>query len=96
MDPKSDELTRRVVYLQKLIDTFWDSWSNEYLLQLRESRRKNTHDSSSGRLMLEMVAVHDENQRGGSCKLGKVERLLVGEDKKTRSEFTAKKWKVKR
>ena len=47
-------------------------------------------------LMLEMVAVHDENQRGGSWKLGKVERLLVGEDKKTRSEFTAKKWKVKR
>lgn len=50
LDPKSDELTRRVVYLQKLIDTFWDSWSNEYLLQLRESRRKNTHDSSSGRI----------------------------------------------
>lgn len=97
MDPKSDELTRRVVYLQKLIDTFWDSWSNEYLLQLRESRRKNTHDSSSGRIDVgNGCRVHDENQRGGSWKLGKVERLLVGEDKKTRSEFTAKKWKVKR
>lgn len=83
---KYDELTRRVLYLQKLLDKFWSRWSNEYLLELRESHRNNADDSPSGKISVgEMVVVHDDNQRRGSWKLGKVEGLFEGEDKQVRS-----------
>ena len=85
-DPKSDDLTRRVVYLQRLIDKFWNRWSKEYLLELRESHRNTLQDSSPQEISVgEMVVVHDDNQRRGLWNLGKIEKLIEGEDHRIRS-----------
>jgi hypothetical protein len=85
-DPKSDDLTRRVVYLQRLIDKFWNRWSKEYLLELRESHRNTLQDSSPQEISVgEIVVAHDDNQRWGLWNLGKIEKLIEGEDHRIRS-----------
>ena len=79
-------MTRRAVYLQRLINRFWNRWSKEYLLELRESHRNAVRDSSTCEIRVgELVMVHNEKQRRGLWKLGKVERLVKGEDDKVRS-----------
>ena len=84
--PKSEEFTRRVVYLQRLIDNFWNRWSKEYLLELRESHRNTFQNSPSQEISVgEMVLVHEDNQCRGSWKLGKVEKLIKSDDHKIRA-----------
>ena len=61
--PKSEEFTRRVVYLQRLIDNFWNRWPKEYLLELQESHRKTFQNLPSQEISIgEMVLVHEDNQ----------------------------------
>ena len=72
----SEDLMRRAVYLQSLISKFWNRWSKEYLLELRESHRNAVRDSSTREIRVgELVMVHNKNQRRGLWKLGKVEKL---------------------
>ena len=79
-------LTRRAVCVQRLTNKFWNRWSKEYLLELRESHRNAVQDSSTREIRVgELVMVHNKNQRRGLWKLGKVERLVKGEDDKVRS-----------
>ena len=65
---------------------FWNTWSKEYLLELRESHRNAVRDSSTCEIRVgELVMAHNENHRRGLWKLRKVERLVKGEDDKVRS-----------
>ena len=61
------------------------------MLELRESHRNAVRDSSTCEIRVgELVMVHNENQRRGLWKLGKVERLVKGEDDKVRSAIVTR------
>lgn len=84
--PKAEDLTKRVIYLQRLIDHFWNRWSKEYLLELRESHRYASGETAlKGITVGEMVVIHDENHRRGSWKMGRVERLIESKDHENRA-----------
>jgi hypothetical protein len=68
------------------LTNFGTDGQKEYLLELRESHHNTSQNSLSQEISVgEMVLVHQDNQRRGSWKLGKVEKLIKGDDHKVRS-----------
>ena len=78
-----DNLTKRFLFLQKKLNSFWNRWSREYLVELREHHRltKTTPtDVKKG----EVVLVQDENTKRGQWKLGLIEERITGKDDQVR------------
>ncbi|XP_028414079.1 uncharacterized protein LOC114537147 [Dendronephthya gigantea] len=79
VDLSTDDLNKRVRYLNDVIEHFWRRWRNEYLLELR-----NAHAGKSPKKAVErspvkvgdIVLVHDENHpRSDKRKKGRVTTL---------------------
>ena len=81
------QLTRRLLYLNKIIDSFWKRWQNEYLIELRDAHNymygRKTSDGTPVKIG-EVVLIHDESRPRGLWKLARVENLITGTDNKTR------------
>ena len=82
-----ETLTRRMKYLNTVLNKFWKRWTCEYLLGLRESHfhyaKKNrcSEEISIG----DIVVIHNNKEPRGFWSLGKVEKTIPGRDGLVRS-----------
>ena len=80
-NPAPDGLTRRARHLNSIINRFWERWRKEYLVELREAHKQRRKGSSNPQVSEgDIVIVHSDEQPRGLWSLGKVEKLLVGND----------------
>ena len=81
-----ETLSKRVQFLRRMVDGFWDRWRKEYLMELRSAHASRTKSSRHGGRVRrgDVVVVHDDNQKRGFWRLGLVEDLLPGRDEQIR------------
>ena len=78
--------TRRMKYLNVLLDQFWKRWTTEYLVSLREIHNVTRKRNSSIQITKgDVVIVHDERKPRRFWALGRVEQTLPGRDDQIRS-----------
>ena len=76
-----NSISRRVKYLNNVLNQFWRRWRNEYLLELRNAHRHNQDSSDEVEIAIgDLVLVHDESQPRGFWRLAKVEDTITGKD----------------
>lgn len=71
-------LTKRMKYLQLLIDSYWGRWRNEYLTQLREYQKIGVDVKFIEKG--DIVVIFDHQLKRNRWKLGKVVKLIQGSD----------------
>ena len=75
-----DVATKRARYLDRTIGQFWQRWSKEYLVGLREMHCQLKKKLHAPRISIgDVVIIHDDQPRA-MWKLGIVEELLIGAD----------------
>ena len=75
-----DALSRRIHYLQTLIDHYWNRWRREYLSELRE-RHKLTNVIPDRQIKLIIVVIIEETHVPRSrWKIGQVEESFTSEN----------------
>ena len=81
------DLDTRYAYLQKILDHFWNRWSNEYLVALRERSRKLSKTSNLDIVPKtdDIVLIHDDKTKRQNWKLGKVTKLIRSTDGNVRA-----------
>ncbi|XP_066933725.1 uncharacterized protein [Clytia hemisphaerica] len=81
------DLDTRYVYLQTILDQFWDRWSNEYLVSLRERSRNIAKTSNIDVVPRtdDVVLIHDDKVKRQNWKLGKITKLIRSTDGKVRA-----------
>ena len=58
-----DQLTKRLKYLNRIIDNFWKRWRTEYLSELRDSHRYGAETSDVVSVNVgDVVLVHDNGK----------------------------------
>ena len=79
-------LTKRLKYLSTVLDKFWRRWRNEYLLELRDSHRYTSGNSSADQSVSvgDIVVVHSDDKPRGFWKLARVKDLITGYDGQVR------------
>ena len=75
----TSNLSKRMKYLHKLLESYWNQWTKEYLNKLREhhTTRKNVN------LIIKLgdiVFIHNHNTKRNVWKLGKVVRLCTSNE----------------
>lgn len=83
-----DHLTRRMKYLNVVLNHFWKRWQLEYLLELRESHRhKHASSSSNGATAINTgdVVLLQEDKPRAFWRLARVKRLITGRDGRVRA-----------
>ena len=77
-------ITKREKHLQKILNHFRNCWRREYVTELREHhRRQNTKGKTAE--IGDVVNVYEDKIPRHLWKLGRVEKLLVGQDRKVRA-----------
>lgn len=80
-----DVLTKRARHLENTLTHFWNRWRKEYLTELRESHRYHKGKASVVSVEVgDVVLIHDSDQPRSFWRMGRVERLIVGQDGKVR------------
>ena len=89
--PESDneiDATRRWKHLKKQLQHFWKRWNREYISSLREHHRLNSETSKSslkpGAIVYSTRTSCQEGLSRSRWKLGRVDRLIAGNDGVTR------------
>ena len=82
MEISQGYLTKRMRYVNRMLDHFWRRWQTEYLLELRECHRySGTRDNADSTILTgDIVIVHDEYRPRGFWKLARVEEVVSGTD----------------
>ena len=74
-------LTKRMKYIGRTLDHFWERWRSEYLLELREAHRYGIKSSSGETITVgDIVVIHCEEKRRGFWNLGRIEKVIIGKD----------------
>ena len=77
----SADLTRRMQYLNTILNHFWVRWRREYLLELRETHRyAHVQNSPKTIAVGDVVLVYDEDLPRTLWKTAVVEDLIQGND----------------
>ena len=83
MTPK--HMTKRLTYLNRILNDFWKRWQTEYLSELRDAHRYGDKTSAEHEVKVgDIVLVHDDSKPRGFWKLALVEKLVTGRDGLTR------------
>ena len=78
-------MTKRLTYLNRILNNFWKQWQTEYLSELRDAHRYGDKTSASQEVKVgDIVLVHDDSRPRGFWKLALVEKLVTGRDGLTR------------
>ena len=80
------ELTKRMKQFNRVLQSFWERWRYEYLLELREAHRhyQLSHNVTEPIAVGDVVIVHDDQPRG-QWRLAIVQELMRGIDGEVRS-----------
>uniref|UniRef100_A0A1X7VL03 DUF5641 domain-containing protein n=1 Tax=Amphimedon queenslandica TaxID=400682 RepID=A0A1X7VL03_AMPQE len=83
----TEVLTLRLTHLSKILDQFWNCWTKEYLIGLREghSYMKQKRSSSVEIHIGDIVVIYEDKKPKKFWSLGKVEQVLPGRDDMVRS-----------
>jgi len=87
-------LSKRFLYLTRLLSHFWNRWRREYLTDLRETHKLNNNkpvDISPG----DVVLVHEDYTKRAQWKVAIVEELIRGKDNEVRGARIRKAGKGK-
>ena len=72
-------ITKRFSYLSRKLTYFWNRWSKEYLVDLREFHK--VKDAKVSKITRgDSVLVQEENMKRGGWKTGVIEELIKGRD----------------
>ena len=83
MTPK--HMTKRLTYLNRILNNVWKRWQTEYLSELRDAHHYGDKTSASQEVKIgDIVLVHDDSRPRGFWKLALVEKLVTGQDGLTR------------
>jgi hypothetical protein len=75
----AEDARQRVLKLDKIISSFWNTWSKDYLTSLRENSL-NLGRKGEGPKPGDVVVIHEDNKKRALWKLGKVVDLIKGKD----------------
>ena len=75
---KDETPRRRFEFIQKLTDTFWRKWTNNYFSALVV--RKKWHTEKRNLRVGDVVMIKDANSVRGGWKLGKVNKVFPSDD----------------
>ena len=85
IDVQTQDLSRRMQHLSKVLNHFRKRWRNGYLIELRNAHRYlNQNDTIRTVSVGDVVVVHEEAQPEGKWRVGKILDLIVGSDGCTR------------
>lgn len=74
-----NNITKRFLYLSRKLTHFWNRWSKEYLVDLREFHK--IKDAKVSKIAKgDVVLVQEENMKRGCWKTGVIEELIKGRD----------------
>ena len=76
-------LSKRFLHLTRILSHFWNRWRREYLINLRETHKMNSHKSvniNPG----DVVLVHEDSAKRAQWKIAVVEELIRGKDNEVR------------
>ena len=79
MEMKPGEARQRVQKIDKIIGSFWNTWSKDYLTSLRENAI-NLGRKGVGPQIGDIVVIHEDNKKRMHWKLGRVVDLIKGKD----------------
>ena len=92
VDLARDHLTRRMKYLNTVLNHFWKRWQLEYLLDLRESHRQRNASSNRDDATTintgDVVLLQEEKPRA-FWRLARVKQLITGRDGRVRAAMLA-------
>ena len=84
-----DKISRRFLYLSKLLSQLWNRWRKEYLTDLREHHKlKDSKPVQIGKG--DLVFIQEDNVKRGLWKSGIIEDLIVGKDGQVRGASVRK------
>ena len=72
-------MNKRFLYLVKKLDHFWKRWRGEYLIDLRESHRCRSQETSDAKIG-DVVLIHEDNVKRNQWKMGVTDDLIRGRD----------------
>jgi len=76
---KREDLINRIVYKEKILSNFWNRWTHEYIMELRNKSQKK-YISITKLTIGDIVLIKDENQPRQNWKLGKFHELINSKD----------------
>ena len=79
-----NRLVKRKRFIDTMLDHFWGRWRKEYLVYLRESQRPSSNGHSAIAKVNDVVVVYDEKAPRHLCSIGKITKLVISNDGKTR------------
>jgi hypothetical protein len=78
VDLSTDDLNKRVRYLNDVISHFWRRWRNEYLVELRNAHRSHRKLQEKSCVEIrDIVLVHDENHPRSFWRIGRIRDLVT-------------------
>ena len=86
LEATNQPIDKRVKYVQQLLEHFWNRWSKEYLLELREHWRRTKHAKRQPIAKVnDIVLIMDEKLVRSKWRVGIINRLLKGNDGQIRA-----------
>ena len=76
-------ISKRFLYLTRILNHFWSRWRREYLVDLRETHRIKNNQVAEVNVG-DVVLIHDANAKRGMWKIGIIEEVITGRDKQIR------------
>ena len=77
--------SKRFIYLNSVIEHFWDRWRFDYLLSLREFHRPMKSNSNTQPNVDDIVLVYEEKQPRQHWRLARVKELIISKDSQVRA-----------
>ena len=90
VDLTHDHLTRRMKYLNVVLNHFWKRWQLEYLLELTESHRQQYAGSSSNdatTISTDDIVLLQEDKPRALWRLARVKQLITGQGGRVRAAY---------
>ena len=76
---------KRQEFIARLFSHWWNRWNHEYLVDFRESHNLATKGVGQANVLVgDAVTVHEDKTPRVFWRLGKIEELIVGKDKRLR------------
>ena len=79
------DITKRAVYLRKLLDHFWKRWNSEYLINLREYHKNKNLKNELTPNVGDVVLIFDDKIKRSQWRMGRIHNLIYSRDGKVRA-----------